>query len=259
MAPVYIQSYSALRKTGMYSSAKGHVSWHEDQSGAPLDVQRKQVYEKLHTGFGKLNAPDKLAFSAAALALAGCNEYNGNTTGICVGTAYGSLSTDMRYMESLVNGFPSPSCFAATLPSSPVAEVAIQFKLKGPNRVIVNSVASGFPALESAIRILSAGKAEAMLTIVVNGLEPVDTQLPFIPVDTDNNYSYAFLLTVHHTETGCNYNLSLTHENNKQNNSRNRSEESYFYNMLSAMMENGTYSNTINLDNKQYTISIKKE
>ncbi len=260
MEHVYIQSFAAIHSTGMYSSAHGHVPWNEEQGGSPLDVQRKQVYDKLHTGFGKLNAPDKLAFSSAALLLSGFDEYNGDKTGISIGTAYGSFSTDMRYMESLAAGFPSPAYFSATLPSSPVAEVAILFKLKGPNRVLVSSTSPGFSALDNAIRILALKKADAMVVILVNGIEPDDIGIPLINAEKDRcNFSYAFMVTPHKYDSGSNYILSLTQEKSLQNNSQNCSEESYFLEVIMAMMENKDFSNSIILDHMHYTLTLEKE
>ena len=256
----YIQSFAALNKTGMYSSAKGHVPWMEDQSGNPLDVQRKQVYDNQFTGFGKLNAPDKLAFSAAALIFSDFSGFDGEKTGISLGNTFGCLSTDLRYAESVVNGFPSPAYFAATLPSSPVADIAIIFKLKGPDRTVVNTVIPGFLALDNAMQILFFKKAESMIAILVNGIERKDIDSPFVTsAENECNFCYAFMVTPNQRTKGLNYRISLDINTNANKDSQNRSEESYFFEMINAMMQNKNYSSVFEINGIGGSITLKKD
>ncbi len=260
MSQLYVQAFSALHSTGMYTSARGHIPWMEEQDTNPLKVKRKQVYEQLHTGFGKLNAPDKLAFSAVALLLADFNEYNGEKTGICLGNAFGSFSTDRRYAESVTAGFPSPALFSATLPSSPVSEVAIMFKLKGPNRVIVGSSTPGLSAMSNAMNILSAKKAAAMLVILVQGLDPEEENSFVINTDiTNGNYSYAFMLTPDTCNTGLNYRLALCRDKTDDNNSQKSSEESYFFEILTTLIQNRNFSHSFSTETMKYSLTLQKD
>lgn len=260
MERFYIQSFAALHKTGMYSSVKGHIPWREDQSGNPLNVQRKQVYDKLFTGFGKLNAPDKLAFSAAALIFSDFSEFDGEKTGISLGNTFGCLSTDLRYAESVVEGFPSPAYFAATLPSSPVADIAIMFKLKGPDRTVADTVTPGFLALDNALQILTCKKAESMLAILVNGIERNDVDSSFINfAENECNFCYAFMLSPSRSTTGFNYRISLEINTNTNKYSQNRSEESYFFEMINAMTQNKNYSSTFEINGIGGSITLEKD
>lgn len=259
MEQCYIQAFAALNKTGMYSSAKGYIPWKEDQSGNPLDVQRKQVYDKLFTGFGRLNAPDKLAFSAAALILSGFSEYYGDKTGIALGNTFGCLSTDLRYAESVVSGFPSPALFAATLPSSPVADIAIIFKLKGPDRTIADTAIPGFLALDNAMQILSCKKADSMIAILVNGIEPNEADMSFVNfAENECNFSYAFMLNSARCNSGLNYTISIEMDTNSDNNSQKRSEESYFSEMIDALMHKNNYSSPFEINGTRGSITLKK-
>lgn len=255
----YIQAFSALHKTAIYSSSHSKIPWNDDQN-TPLDVLRKQVYEKTHTGFGKLNAPEKLAFSATALLLGKYNDCNGDTTGISIGTTYGSFSVDLRYAESLASGFPRPAYFAATLPSSPIAEVAILFKLKGPNRVSVGLENPGLCALENALRILTLKKAESMLVIVVNGVETDDLSFPMCTdKEHDSVYAYAFMLNQKPLNLGLNYRISMKKCSDNNNNSHFDTEESYFFDIITAIQNNKPFISSVNIDGMQTTLTLEKE
>ena len=153
---VYISGFSALHTDGIYTP-DGITPWESDQKG-PLDVRRNQVLPSPYPSFGKLNIPDRLAFSAAASALSRTNQTVGEKTGICMCIPQGSLSTDLLYMDSVLNGFPSPAFFSATLPSSTIADIAIFFKLKGPDRIFCGGDLPGFSAIDTAAYWLKSGK-----------------------------------------------------------------------------------------------------
>ena len=260
MEQCYLHAFAALNKTGMYSSVKGHIPWAEDQDGNPLNVRRKQVYDKLFTGFGKLNAPDKLAFSAASLIFSDFSEFDGDKTGITLGNTFGCLSTDLRYAESVVDGFPSPSLFATTLPSSPIADIAIMFKLKGPDRTIADTTIPGLLALDNAMHILSSNKADAMIAILVNGIEPNKVDMSFVNfAENECNFCYAFMLTPARCNSGLNYIISLEMDPKGDNNSQKRSEESYFLEMIDALTHKKDYSSPFEINGTCGSITFKKE
>lgn len=190
----YVNSFAALTDSGILSPA-GLQRWEEDQEG-PADIRRAQVLDRPYPAFGRLSLSDRLAFSAASILFAHAGDWNADTTGICAGVPFGSLSTDARYMESVVQGFPSPALFSATLPSSPVTEVAIYYKIKGPNRTWAHGGSAGVCALDSAVRLLELGKAKHALVMYLNALEARDQPLPFAaeggPAHT---LAYALLLS----------------------------------------------------------------
>lgn len=170
--PLFIESYSGLLAEGIFS-LQSVTPWEIDQPD-PSYVKRPQVLDKLYPTFGKLSLPDKLVFAVSSLLFKHYPEISGDTMSICIGMIGGSLSTDLRYIESIKSGFPSPSFFSATLPSSSIAEIAIEYKIKGPNRVVVGDIGCGFSALWLARGILSAGKAKQALVIFVDGIDPAD-------------------------------------------------------------------------------------
>lgn len=158
-----IAGFGLLNDSG-YHSLGGSFKWESDQRG-PVDIKRSQVLSKMYLGFGKLNLPDRLAFAAAALALPA--QIDGLTTGITIGIPYGSLSTDLAYMDSVRSGAPSPALFSATLPSSSITDIAIYFGIKGPDRVFTGVTAPVLYALESAGMMIQDGKCDNVLVIGV--------------------------------------------------------------------------------------------
>jgi len=109
----------------------------ETQRKKPLiELSREEVYSQKHLVFGKLSFTDKLAFSAAAIAIENAKIENPEECGILINTNIGSYFRDCEFMQSIRDENPSPALFSATLPSSPIAEIAITFGLKGPDKVI---------------------------------------------------------------------------------------------------------------------------
>ncbi len=250
----YVHGFAGLIPEGILT-AKGIAPWGADQKGA-ADVKRSQVYEKPHTGFGKLQPTDKIAFGAASLACRAAGEFDGRSTGVCLGSAFGSFSTDMRYMESVLSGFPRPALFSATLPSSPVAETAIMFGLKGPNRVFVDSGMPGLTALEASLRILKHGAAENMLAIMVRALHESDA--PFAGHITTPRASVGSALFLSRNEKNVSPLLLLEGEANDGNGNVGH-EESCFGDILKALMSSS--STTIRIDTNRFdgTVTVQRE
>ncbi len=169
---MYVNGFSALHKSGIFT-AEGLRAWGGDQNG-PADVKRDQVLSSPFPSFGKLNIPDKLAFSSGASALSKVSEPGGDKTGICMCIPQGSLSTDLFFMDSVNKGFPSPAYFSATLPSSTIADLAIYFKLKGPDRIICGGDAPALSALDTAAYWLTKRKADKILWISVWEKSPIN-------------------------------------------------------------------------------------
>jgi hypothetical protein len=206
---LYIDSFSALLPDGIYGP-QGFVPWADGQKDAH-DVTRDQVLDKPYVNFGKLMLPDKLAFGAASLILSRYKLPGKETTAITLGICAGSLSTDLRYMETVAAGFPGPAVFSATLPSSAIADIAIYFGLKGPNRVCAGNAASGLTAFELATLLLENGKASAALVLSVNAVEPGDFESPLLgPAVERENRAFAFLVSAAPQKEGLGFRLNAS-------------------------------------------------
>lgn len=253
---IFINGFSSISKEGIISSQKGIIKFNDSET--PLSISRKTVFSKLHTGFGKLNVPDKLAFSAAALVLDGLQDTNFENTGISLGSTTGSLSTDLRYMESIMDGFPSPAYFQATLPSSPVAEVAIMFKLKGPDRAIVKTKGAGLEALNSAIRLLEKKKAENVIVLFINGTDPIDENCKFIEdINISNPFAFSLLLSTNLNAYSKEITIKTNYNGNK--NIQTDDEEAYFLNLIKSLYNSNSFNNTCSVNGITTEIQIKKD
>lgn len=173
--PVAIASYAALLAHGIITAA-GTTAWDPDQTD-PSHVKRPQILNKPYIAFGKLNTPDKLAFSAAALLLSQAGNGESERIGLVLGIPSGSLSTDILYNLSVTAGAPSPALFSATLPSSPLTDIAIYFDVKGPDYVFCGSTAI-FDALECATLLLHSKAVDQVLFLAVQEHTPSSRSQP---------------------------------------------------------------------------------
>jgi hypothetical protein len=158
---IYCNGVGAVYSNGIYSLLS-EKHWDNTQID-PESVRRDQVIDSLMPTFGKLNLPDKLAFCASALALSGNPDCGGDRSGICIAVPYGSLTTDMFFMESVLGGLPGPAYFSATLPSSTIADIAIHNKFKGPNRVFSGGDTPVFDSLMASFNLINSDKADTVL------------------------------------------------------------------------------------------------
>ncbi len=162
--PVFCSGCALIDDSGIHTIANSQP-WESDQDG-PAAIRRTQVLEQPYMAFGKLNLPDKLAFSAGSLVLRESTVYSPETTGIFLGIPSGSHSTDLLYKNSVEEGSPSPAYFSATLPSSPVADIAIYYKVKGPDIIFPGGDSPLLSAIESAQFLLQQGKLSGALILL---------------------------------------------------------------------------------------------
>jgi 3-oxoacyl-(acyl-carrier-protein) synthase len=87
------------------------------------------------------------------------------------GVAAGTNSAGMIPVRDIFEGFlreglvgASPNLFPFTLPGTAAGQVALYFKLAGPNLTVCRKEASGLSAFAAAADTLRAGSAQAMLT-----------------------------------------------------------------------------------------------
>ncbi|MBN1757807.1 MAG: hypothetical protein JW863_05790 [Chitinispirillaceae bacterium] len=162
---IYCSGCSVIDDSGIRTIGTSRA-WEDDQDG-PAAIKRAQVLGQPYMAFGKLNLPDKLAFSAASLVLNECSVRDPENTGIFLGIPFGSCSTDLLYRQSVEQGSPSPALFSATLPSSPIADIAIYYKFKGPDAVFPGGDSPLLSAIERAQHLLQRGKLTGALVIFV--------------------------------------------------------------------------------------------
>ena len=242
--PIYLQSFAALNSTGIISPART-IRWDADQQG-PADVKRQQVLGVPYPTFGKLSLADRLAFATSSLLLAHQPITNGTRTALCAGVPYGSLGVDLAFVESLTGQFPSPAIFSATLPSSPLSEIAICYKIKGPNRVFCNANRSGIWALGYAGELLYAGKAGDAIVLYVKCLEAADGARRFAnATELGNCACYALHFS---TNRSLDNGLALPCRFSWQpgaSTAHDESDELLFKELFSAIVEQRSFNSTL--------------
>jgi 3-oxoacyl-[acyl-carrier-protein] synthase II len=95
------------------------------------------------------------------------NEENTYDTAIVLGSGIGGVSTLTGEHAVMMQKGPnrvSPFAVPMMLPDTATGQVAMHFKIKGPNYCVVSACASGTNALGEAFELIRAGRAQVALT-----------------------------------------------------------------------------------------------
>jgi hypothetical protein len=122
----------------------------------------------------------------SALAMVACNAamldaglapsvatWDGDRTGIVLGTAFGCHAVNEDYYRGVIAGEPSPRLFAYTLPSSPVGEISIQYRVRGAVSTVTAGRTAGLDALLHAQRMLRTRRADLVLLVTADVATPL--------------------------------------------------------------------------------------
>jgi 3-oxoacyl-(acyl-carrier-protein) synthase len=113
--------------------------------------------------FGRLDLQSQLSLLAVAALKDNFANFAPDRVGIIFAASAGSLSTDVNFWEGRNGvGGPSPTLFAYTLPSAAVGEIAIHFKLTGPDLCFVGD---GKNLFSEARDLIERGEADAVVCI----------------------------------------------------------------------------------------------
>lgn len=119
---------------------------------------------------GRSDLPTRYVIAAASVLL----DVPGNAvdeTGVFLGSANGCLDVDLRFAGTL-DSRPSPRFFARTLPSTPAAEVAVRFGLRGPNTCLVQSENAGWLAVLAAVQEIEVGSCSEAVAGEYDAVDP---------------------------------------------------------------------------------------
>ncbi len=118
---------------------------------------------RLGQRFGRLDLQSQLSLLAVAELKADFSRFANGRVGIVFGASAGSLSTDVNFWNGRNGvGGPSPTLFAYTLPSAAVGEIAIHFKLTGPDLCIVGDRRELLP---EAADMIARGEVDACVCV----------------------------------------------------------------------------------------------
>ena len=118
---------------------------------------------RLGQRFGRLDLQSQLSLLAVASLKINFDEFAAGRIGIIFAASAGSLSTDVNFWDGRNGvGGPSPTLFAYTLPSAAVGEIAIHFKLTGPDLCFVGD---GKNILPEATDLIERGEVDACVCV----------------------------------------------------------------------------------------------
>lgn len=118
---------------------------------------------KLGGRFGRLDLLSQLALLAVESLQLDFESMPRERIAICLAALGGSLSTDVEYWNGRnAVGGPSPTLFTYTLPSAAVGELAIRYRLTGPNLCFVGE---DDLLLSEAGDLLRRGEAQGCLCV----------------------------------------------------------------------------------------------
>ncbi|MGE0491750.1 MAG: beta-ketoacyl-ACP synthase II [Vulcanimicrobiota bacterium] len=112
----------------------------------------------------------QFAVGAASLALAdsglAVEQSDPDRIGVCIGSGIGGMDTWEAQHKAFLDKGPrrvSPFFIPMMIPNMPSGQVSIQFGLRGPNYSVVSACATGGNCIASAVDVIKADKADAML------------------------------------------------------------------------------------------------
>ena len=118
---------------------------------------------KLGGRFGRLDLLSQLALLAVEALRLDFEALPRARTAICLAAPGGSLSTEVEYWNGCdAVGGPSPTLFAYTLPSAAMGEIAIRYRLTGPNLCFVGE---DDMLLSEAGDLIRRGEADGCLCV----------------------------------------------------------------------------------------------
>ncbi len=125
-----------------------------------------------------MSPPARFAVAAARLALddAGLAAPAYPTTAVVSGTAWGPPSTTEQLLLQIFGPGPeaaSPALFTESVASAAASQVALAFKLRGPNIALTQREVSGLVALGEGLRQVATGRADRAVVVVVDEVIPI--------------------------------------------------------------------------------------
>jgi 3-oxoacyl-(acyl-carrier-protein) synthase len=130
---------------------------------------------KLGSRFGRMDLLSQLALLSVEWLGIDFEKVQRDHVGVCMAVSAGSLSTDVEYWKGRNDvGGPSPTLFAYTLPSSAIGEIAIRYRLTGPNLCLVGSDAI---LLSEARDMILRGEMDSCVCIACNAITSAASEL----------------------------------------------------------------------------------
>lgn len=130
---------------------------------------------KLGPRFGRLDLCSQLTLLAVESLAPHFDTVSRHRIGICLAVRAGSISTDIEYWSGRDGpGGPSPTLFAYTLPSAAIGEIAIRYRLTGPNLCLVGDAQA---LATEGLELIRQGEADGCICIWCNAITPLAAEM----------------------------------------------------------------------------------
>ncbi len=146
----------------------GNICYSKNPQGLPK-ISGKEILDRPHKAFGRMDLFSKLGFAAITFALADAriaiSEPKKNIA-IIASSVTGCLETDIHYQATLSRKkgiLPSPTLFAYTLPSCFLGEASIYHGLTGESFMIEEKIPNGLQGLSLGLDLLEDGGCDALI------------------------------------------------------------------------------------------------
>src|SRR5690349_9077794 len=148
-------------------------------SAASAVTDAELAKAKMGARFGRMDLLSQLSLLAVESLGVDLEIMDRSRVGVCMSVSASSLATDIEYWKARNNaGGPSPTLFAYTLPSSAIGEIAIRYRLTGPNLCFVGSDAVLLP---EASDLIGRNEVDACLCIACDAITPAAAELLGVP------------------------------------------------------------------------------
>ena len=129
--------------------------------------------------FGRLDLASQLALLAVETLGVNFDSLPRERVAICLAAQAGSVSTDVEFWRGHGGvGGPSPTLFAYTLPSAAIGELAIRYRLTGPNLCFTGDSRAVLP---EATDLLHRGEADYCVSVFCHVISATAAELTSLP------------------------------------------------------------------------------
>jgi 3-oxoacyl-(acyl-carrier-protein) synthase len=130
---------------------------------------------RLGNRFGRMDLPSQLSLLAVEKLSVDFDAFARNRIGLCLAVRGGSLSTDVEYWRGRNDaGGPSPMLFAYTLPSAPIGEIAIRYRITGPDLCLWGGADQ---ALAEARDWFRRGEIDGCICVACDAITPAAAEM----------------------------------------------------------------------------------
>lgn len=196
---MFITSCGYIDESG-FGSSRSHWTWEDVNCAGLADLRWRMISDKLFDRFGRLDLFSKLALAAVEtlqLEIPGKNIRHPDM-GISLGSQFGSFEVDVNFMRSKKGaGGGSPILFPYTLPSTAIGEIAIRYRIMGPNTCFLAGTDSGLLALWEGIYLVESGEVNSCICVGCDGISVTSDLFAGQQLYNEDDFrccAYAFLI-----------------------------------------------------------------